>query len=336
MSKYKALRNQTFFLGEYLLVPIRMEDRHAIMQWRNEQLYHLRQNEPLTREAQDLYFKEVVAKLFGQDEPQQILFSYLQDGKCIGYGGLVHINWLDRNAEISFIMDTALEKKDFEFHWTTYLTLIEQVAFEELSLHKIFTYAFDLRPRLYSPLSKRDFIKEAQLKEHAHFEGNYVDVLIHAKLNPELLLRRATLEDMETTFAWANDPAVRAYAYQQATIPKSDHISWFENKLQSEDCIYFILEAKKKPVGSIRFDTEEAPSWAKISYLVDPKFTGKGFGTYLLEKAANQLKILKPGIKSVFGFVLKENVASIKIFKKLGYEISYEDASELKFKKRIS
>jgi len=33
------------------------------MQWRNEQIYHLRQNKPLTKEEQGRYFNEVVATL---------------------------------------------------------------------------------------------------------------------------------------------------------------------------------------------------------------------------------------------------------------------------------
>lgn len=335
MNKYRVLVNQTFYKEGYTLVPIRIEDRYAIMKWRNEQIYHLRQNKPLTESDQDAYFQNVVVKLFDQARPKQILFSYLKNDNCIGYGGLVHINWKDKNAEVSFLMDTSLEEKHFEFHWTTYLSLIEQVAFEELALHKIFTYAFDLRARLYTALSNRNFVKEAQLKDHASFEGNYVDVLIHAKLNPEISLRKATIEDMETTFAWVNDPKVRAYSYQQAEVPKTEHISWFGNKIRSDNCMYFILEANKGAVGSIRFDIEEDQSSAKISYLVDPKCTGKGYGTYLLEKGVSQLKNLVPTIKSVFGLVLKENAASVKIFKKLGYEVAFEDDSELKFKKNL-
>src|SRR5690606_14503527 len=133
-------------------VPIRYEDRLAIMKWRNEQIYHLRQNKPLTIEDQENYFKNTISRLFDQERPDQILFSYLKGGHCIGYGGLVHINWIDRNAEVSFIMDSALESTEFSFHWDTFLSLISEVAFNELSLHKIYTYAFDLRPHLYKIL----------------------------------------------------------------------------------------------------------------------------------------------------------------------------------------
>jgi RimJ/RimL family protein N-acetyltransferase len=56
------------------------------------------------------------------------------------------------------------------------------VAFEELQLHNIFTYAFDLRPRLYLALAQSDFQEEARLKEHCYFDGKYLDVVIHSKI----------------------------------------------------------------------------------------------------------------------------------------------------------
>lgn len=180
-NQYKCLSTQRFDWNEFSLVPIRSEDQLLIMKWRNEQIYHLRQAKPLTETDQKNYFDNVVAKLFEQEKPNQILFSFLKNGECIGYGGLVHINWVDRNAEISFIMDTALEEDFFDFHWSSYLSLIEKVAFEQLKFHKIFTYAFDLRPHLYPMLIKNGFAEDACLKEHCYFEGKFIDVLIHAK-----------------------------------------------------------------------------------------------------------------------------------------------------------
>ena len=148
MNLYKCLSNQVFTNLEYSIVPIRFEDRFDIMKWRNEQMYHLRQSITLTTEIQNAYFNNVIKSLYDQNEPSQILFSYIKGGKCIGYGGLVHINWADKNAEISFIMATELENESFQFHWATFLKLIEICAFEDLHLHKIYTYAFDLRPKI--------------------------------------------------------------------------------------------------------------------------------------------------------------------------------------------
>ena len=50
MQSYKVLNNQVFKSGVFSIVPIRFEDRIDIMKWRNEQIYHLRQDIPLTLE----------------------------------------------------------------------------------------------------------------------------------------------------------------------------------------------------------------------------------------------------------------------------------------------
>lgn len=181
--QYKVLNQSSFSNGNYSLVPIRFEDKLKIMQWRNEQIYHLRQAKLLTIQDQNDYFENVVSKLFNQEQPNQILFSFLENGECIGYGGLVHINWTDKNAEISFIMKTRLEVDRFDEIWTQYLLLIENVAFIDLKFHRIFTYAFDLRPRIYSVLELSGFVRESVLKDKVVFEGKNIDVVIHSKEN---------------------------------------------------------------------------------------------------------------------------------------------------------
>ena len=186
MKKYKVLNKNIFSKGKFKIIPIRFEDRFNIMNWRNEQIYHLRQDKPLTNKDQNNYFDNIISKLFNQDAPDQIIFSYLQNDVCIGYGGLVHINWIDKNAEISFVMDTKLENDSFKIHWINFLELIEEVAFEELSLHKIFTYAFDLRSYLYEVFIECKFKEEARLSEHCFFDDKYIDVVIHSKINNQI------------------------------------------------------------------------------------------------------------------------------------------------------
>jgi RimJ/RimL family protein N-acetyltransferase len=183
MKGYLCLNEQIFTEKDYSICPIRVEDKFLIMRWRNEQIYHLRQSKPLTEEDQIKYFDEVVLKLFHETRPVQILFSYLNNSACIGYGGLVHINWIDRNAEISFIMDTRLEETSFMLHWNQYLKLIEKVAFVQLGLHKIYVYAFDIRPKLYKVLENSGYIKDAVLKDHCRVGGIYKDVIIYSKWN---------------------------------------------------------------------------------------------------------------------------------------------------------
>ena len=183
MDSYTCLKNQVFSQNEFKLVPIRYEDRFKIMQWRNEQIFHLRQDQPLTKSNQEKYFNNTIFKLFNENSPSQLLFSFLENNICIGYGGLVHINWVDKHAEVSFIMKTSLEEEDFNKNWSNYLKLIERVAFSELSLHKIFTYAFDLRPQLYEAIELCGFKQDAVLTDHCMIDGEYKNVVLHSKFN---------------------------------------------------------------------------------------------------------------------------------------------------------
>jgi len=290
----------------------------------------LRQNKPLTTEDQDKYFNEVVAKLFEQEQPGQILFSYLEQDKCIGYGGLVHINWVDKNAEVSFIMDTGKEKNEFHKHWSIYLDLIEKVAFNHLNLHKIYTYAFDLRPHLYEVLENNAYNKEAVIKGHAFFEGKFIDVIIHSKTNLLTTLRPVAPEDMKITYEWAVDQSIRKYALSKHQITFEEHSSWFNRKLKDSNCVFFIVEIDQKPVGSIRFDQEGEE--AVISYLISSELHGKGFGKRVLQEGVKRFFEITDA-RVVKGTVLKENVASVKIFEGLGYKRTDIDKEMVVFKK---
>lgn len=181
-SNYNCLNKNEFSSDQFKIIPLRHEDRIKIMQWRNEQIYHLRQNKPLTIEDQEKYFNYTIPDLFKKKQPNQLLFSFLENNNCIGYGGLVRINWLDKNAEISFIMKTELEKNNFEKYWLKYLKLIEVLGFNELRLKKIYVYAFDLRPHLYEILEKANYFLDARLKSHCKFENGYKDVVIYSKI----------------------------------------------------------------------------------------------------------------------------------------------------------
>ncbi len=183
MTRYQCLTTDIFISGEFSLIPVRKEDRFEIMKMRNEQIFHLRQSEVLTAEKQDHYFNTIVAELVKAEKPSQLLFSFLKSGEFIGYGGLVHINWTDKNAEVSFIMKTELQGQYFENYWITYLNILEKIAFEELCLHKIYTYAFDLRPHLYRAIEKASFKEEARLHQHCYYDDKFVDVVIHSKFN---------------------------------------------------------------------------------------------------------------------------------------------------------
>lgn len=285
------------------------------MQWRNEQIYHLRQTKLLNKQQQDHYFDNVVAKLFDQEQPDQILFSFLQNEKCIGYGGLVYINWVDRNAEISLVLNSSLERHYFVELWCAYLVLIKRLAFKELELNKIFTYAFDVRPRLYEALEFSGFLEEARLKDHCKINDEYKDVVYHSCFNPEkyFKLRIANEDDVNLLFKWVNDPEVRSSALKSELINYDNHFNWFNEKLKSSDVKIYIAEGHNHyPLGQIRIE-KQYYNWF-IDYSVDKSFRGLGLGQKIVSEMISQ------NSKSNFIAEVKaENLASQKVFEKLGF-----------------
>jgi RimJ/RimL family protein N-acetyltransferase len=280
------------------------------MQWRNQQVYHLRQNHELTVEQQNHYFNEVVKHTFNESTPSQLLFSYLQGDECIGYGGLVHMNWIDKNAEISFVMNTKEESLYFEYHWVNFLRLIEKVAFEDLIFSKIFTYSYNIRPRLYTALEIAGFKQDARLPSHCIVNNKYQDVLIHSKKNESMTgLISATAKDIYKLYEWANDPVVRENAINSSKIELKQHFYWFTSRLGSVDCEIFIYYVKGEKVGQVRIDFEKQEQAWVIDYSIAAEHRGKKYGKSIILSLVE----LYPQ-KSFIALVKNYNQASVKVF----------------------
>ena len=106
LKKYSILINNKILFKNYSIIPLRKSDIQKIRVWRNDQMNILRQTTNLTPKNQLNYFNEFIKTSFQDNKPNIILFSFLLDKICIGYGGLVHINWNSKSAEISFLNDT--------------------------------------------------------------------------------------------------------------------------------------------------------------------------------------------------------------------------------------
>ena len=319
MPKYICLQQQEQHLGDYSIVPLRYGDRFSIMKWRNEQIYHLRQARPLTEDDQQRYFDNVVSKLYDNPKPDQILFSYLEKGVCIGYGGLVHINWIDRNGEISFIMDTQLEAEHFAEHWSNYLTMLKAVAFDDLGLHKIYTYAFDLRPHLYTMLEANGYKREATLKEHCLFNGEYKDVVLHSLWNDRYEVINyvdCTKEQNLDILALRNRDDVRSWMVNPEVISEENHFKFVESLKGNPNRLYYAIYKNGVLVGTYNLSNEGEGIWER-GIIANPSTQGTG----QTEKWERQiLSSLPLEIKAVSAMVKQDNLRSIKYHEKLGYK----------------
>lgn len=148
-------------------------------------------------------------------------------------------------------------------------------------------------------------------------------IFMKSKLN----LRTINERDSQLIYNWANDPSVRKNALQTNIIEWEEHEKWFDTKLNDVNTKIFILENGEIPVGQIRFE-KELGYW-KISYSIGQEHRGKGFGTVILEMS---IKMVNGTLKAC---VKRENVASKKVFEKLGF-LKREKKKEFIFSCRVN
>ena len=230
-------------------------------------------------------------------------------------------------------MASELEADNFETNWITFLHLLEKIAFTDLNLSSLFTYAYDLRPHLYKAIENVGFQQSKRLEKEQLIEGKLIDVVIHTKKNP-LQLREATKNDVDITFRWASDTNIRKYSFQQEAITQEMHYAWYNSKINDPSCLYLLLEKDSEVIGSIRYDIN-TENEALISYLIDNNYHGHGYGNAILSLSLGVLTEKNPRLKQLIGFVVPENIASRKIFERQGYLLDSSDQKKLKYIKQL-
>jgi len=188
MEKYLKLNKQEFIKADYKLVALRYKDRYQIMEWRNEQMYHLRQTKKLTKIDQDNYFNKHVKSFYASENPSNILFSFLHKDILIGYGGLVHIDWKNMKTEISFLLNTKIkqDKIKYSVSFKSFLDLIKKVSFEELKLNKIFSETYSFRTNQIKELEKNGFVLEGTHRENVCIDSDtFYDSIFHSILKKD-------------------------------------------------------------------------------------------------------------------------------------------------------
>ncbi|RBW66278.1 hypothetical protein DS893_05565 [Vibrionales bacterium C3R12] len=180
-SKYKSLTKNIYELPNSTFEPIRYSDRFKIMEWRNAQMFHLRQTRVLTEQDQEAYFQKVVSPLFDMEFPEQLLFSYENQGSFSGYGGFVHIDYHLGVAELSFLVDPKSSIEQQSEHWREFFTFVDQFAKDHEFLKVVSGYCYDVRPWLYPLYAAAGFELSETKRNDVEIEGKWVDSLIYTK-----------------------------------------------------------------------------------------------------------------------------------------------------------
>lgn len=141
------------------------------------------------------------------------------------------------------------------------------------------------------------------------------NIMMVGPVTETLSVRRAKTTDCQLYWYWANDPIVRENAFNQQDISWEDHQAWFDNRLNDPDTILLLIESEIGPIGQVRFDYSR--SHYMVDYSIGKQFRGYGLGKVILAKAIDYLR--KEQSFVLIGDVKANNLASIKVFKQLGF-----------------
>jgi RimJ/RimL family protein N-acetyltransferase len=152
------------------------------------------------------------------------------------------------------------------------------------------------------------------------FDGNQQKRFLNIFHDLAITIRLANSDDCKLYFDWTNEPLTRQQSFNSEPILFEYHEAWFNRRLADENSVLFVVEFNKNPIGQIRFQIEK--NTATISYSLDENYRGKGLGFWILKKGVdalrNNLYNTFPNLE-IIGFVKYENIASVKVFRKLGF-----------------
>ncbi|QHE83766.1 GNAT family N-acetyltransferase [Hydrogenophaga sp. BPS33] len=181
MRRYVCLPAETVTQAAFSLVPVQDDHIESIRIWRNEQIDVLRQATPIEKEQQVAYFQNNIWPSMEEAQPRNILLSFLENERPIGYGGLVHIAWEHQRAEVSFLVNTPLARDvpAYDARFGIFLELLKRVAFHQLGFRKLCTETYAFRDNTIRVLEASGFVLEGRLLDHVLVNGKPVTSLMH-------------------------------------------------------------------------------------------------------------------------------------------------------------
>ena len=140
-------------------------------------------------------------------------------------------------------------------------------------------------------------------------------------MNHNFILRPAELKDMKRVFDLSNDPIVRRYSINTASIPWGQHVKWFNAALGDASLIFLVVESVSGEfMGQVRFKKDAC--WLVVSISIASDFRGKGLGAVILSRAIDVANV-----QSVRAYIKQDNMASRKLFERSGFRKSDDVSS---------
>jgi len=132
---------------------------------------------------------------------------------------------------------------------------------------------------------------------------------------------KAGPEQAKIVFDLSNDPVVRANSINVNEILWSDHVGWYEKKINDKNHIFLLcFTSLNEFIGQVRFNLGiDKPN---VSISIVEKFRGKGLSYKILKSACKEVFSNHPDLNSLYAYIKPDNIPSINSFIKAGFQYS--------------
>ena len=134
----------------------------------------------------------------------------------------------------------------------------------------------------------------------------------------DLTIRMAGKGDMEAVYELSNDPVVRANSINREPIPWDDHVAWYNSKIASDDCCYYLIFDGDRLAAQVRFDIEDGT--ALISISINETHRGRGLSSRILRETSSRF-FKESDVQSIIAEIRTDNEGSVRAFEKAGYTL---------------
>jgi RimJ/RimL family protein N-acetyltransferase len=147
----------------------------------------------------------------------------------------------------------------------------------------------------------------------------------------KLRIRLATELDCKTIYNWQSAPNVRKFSRNPNIPSLSEHKNWFAKAINDPEIVIYICLVCDFPIGMLRCDLNSKGK-SEVSIIIDPNFQNKGLGYQSLKELIRMSNINQ----HFTAYIKTENIASIKIFEKVGFIKIDKENYEIIVKKDIT
>lgn len=129
----------------------------------------------------------------------------------------------------------------------------------------------------------------------------------------EIQIRKASITDAHFLLQLRNEPENRQFFFNSEVVRLDEHLLWLNKVLSNSEEFLFIAILGETCVGQIYINCRR-----RVGISLAIKFKGKGLGFKLIQLASGEYLKINPG--DLFAEIKLNNIASVKSFKKAGYQ----------------